>query len=67
MNPNRVVVLLSVEGIFALLFSWIQLGEELNVVKVCGAFMIVAAVILTQLFAGLGKQHLLVNRNVVSQ
>lgn len=49
-NPTHVVIILSVEGPFSMIFSWLQGGEHMTVFKGSGSLLIFVSVLLIELF-----------------
>ena len=56
-NPAVVSILLSMESVFSLLFGWLILYEVMSTRQYIGCFIMLCAVLLTQLPAGKGKQN----------
>lgn len=54
-DPTHVVVVMSVEGPFAMFFSWLQWGERITWLKGVGAIIVFGAVLVTELWDRKGK------------
>ncbi|MBO2517615.1 MAG: EamA family transporter, partial [Clostridiales bacterium] len=55
-NPAVVSILLSMESVFSLLFGWLILHEVMNIRQYAGCFIMLCAVLLTQLPLRLKEQ-----------
>ena len=48
-SPAPAAIVFSLEGVFAAILAWLILGQFLNEIKILGIFLILAAVIFSQL------------------
>ena len=48
-SPAPAAIIFSLEGVFAAIFAWLILDQFLNVIKILGIFLILTAVILSQI------------------
>ena len=51
LSPNRVGLLFSMEGLFAVFFGWLLLGELLNQREIFGALLMIASLIIVRIKA----------------
>ena len=49
LTPAPAAIIFSLEGVFAAIFAWLILGQFLNEIKVVGIFLILSAVIFSQI------------------
>ena len=56
LTPAPAAIVFSLEGVFAAIFAWLILGQLLNEVKIFGIFLILFAVIFSQIMPIYGKK-----------
>ena len=56
LSPAPAAIIYSLEGVFAAIFGWIILSQYLSMIKIFGIFLILAAVIFSQLSPTYGKK-----------
>ena len=49
LTPAAAAIIFSLEGVFAAIFAWLILGQFLNEIKILGIFLILFAVIFSQI------------------
>jgi len=57
LTPAPAAIVFSLEGVFAAIFAWLILGQLLNEVKIFGIFLILFAVIFSQIIPIYGKKN----------
>jgi len=57
LTPAPAAIIFSLEGVFAAIFAWIILGQFLNEIKVFGIFLILFAVIFSQIMPIYDKKN----------
>ena len=56
LTPAPAAIIFSLEGVFAAVFAWLILGQFLNEIKILGIFLILFAVIFSQIMPIYGKK-----------
>ena len=56
LTPAPAAIVFSLEGVFAAIFAWLILGQFLNEIKILGIFLILFAVIFSQIMPIYGKK-----------
>jgi drug/metabolite transporter (DMT)-like permease len=56
-SPAPAAIVFSLEGVFAAIFAWLILDQFLNEIKILGIFLILSAVIFSQLMPIYGKKR----------
>ena len=56
LTPAPAAIVFSLEGVFAAIFAWLILEQFLNEVKILGIFLILSAVIFSQIIPIYGKK-----------
>jgi len=57
LTPAPAAIIFSLEGVFAALFAWLILDQFLNEIKILGIFLILFAVIFSQIIPIYGKKN----------
>ena len=57
LTPAPAAIVFSLEGVFAAVFAWLILDQFLNEVKILGIFLILFAVIFSQIIPIYGKNN----------
>ena len=57
LTPAPAAIVFSLEGVFAAIFAWLILGQLLNEIKIFGIFLILFAVIFSQIIPIYGKKN----------
>ena len=57
LTPAPAAIIFSLEGVFAAIFAWLILGQFLNEIKILGIFLILFAVIFSQIIPIYGKKN----------
>ena len=57
LTPAPAAIVFSLEGVFAAIFAWLILGQLLNEIKILGIFLILFAVIFSQIIPIYGKNN----------
>ena len=57
LNPAPAAIIFSLEGVFAAIFAWLILGQFLNEIKILGIFLILFAVIFSQIIPIYDKKN----------
>jgi drug/metabolite transporter (DMT)-like permease len=58
LTPAPAAIIFSLEGMFAAIFAWLILGQFLNEIKIIGIFLILLAVIFSQIIPIYDKKKL---------
>ena len=56
LSATAAAIIFSLEGVFAAILGWIILDQYLNETKIFGIFLIVSAVIFSQIIPNYGKK-----------
>jgi drug/metabolite transporter (DMT)-like permease len=57
LTPAPAAIIFSLEGVFAAIFAWLVLGQFLNEIKILGIFLILFAVIFSQIIPNYDKKN----------
>ena len=57
LTPAPAAIIFSLEGVFAAIFAWLILGQFLNEMKILGIFLILFAVIFSQIIPIYGRKN----------